>query len=63
MAVHIWGTKVFCQHIHFLYYYQLSVFFGVSVHCDAEIEWAIIDMMQLRNLYGNITIERVYDCS
>ena len=36
---------------------------SVSVHYNAEIERAVIDMMQLKNLHGNITIERVYDCA
>ena len=38
-------------------------FFSICVHYDAEIECAVIDMMQLKNLHGNITIERVYDCA
>ena len=36
-------------------------FFSVSVHYNAEIEFAVIDMMQLKNLHGNVTLERVYD--
>ena len=40
---------------------NICFFFSVSVHYDAEIECAVIDMMQLKNLHGNVTIERVYD--
>ena len=37
------------------------MFSSVSVHYDAEIECPVIDMMQLKNLHENVTIERVYD--
>ena len=37
--------------------------FSTCIYYDAEIECAVIDMMQLKNLHGNITIERDYDCA
>ena len=40
---------------------NICFFSSVSVHYDAEIECTVIDMMQLKNLHGNVTIERVYD--
>ena len=40
---------------------MISVFSSVSVHYDAESECTIIDMIQLKNLHGNVAIERVYD--
>jgi len=39
----------------------MSVFSSICVHYDAEIECTVIDMMQLKNLHGNVTIERVCD--
>ena len=45
--------------MHFFLTLSLPVFSSVSVHYDAEIECAVIDMMQLKNVHGNVTIERV----
>ena len=36
-------------------------YLAVPVNYDAEIECAVIDMMQVKNLHGNVTTERVYD--
>ena len=33
-------------------------FFIASVHYDAEYECAVIGVMQLKNLHGNVTFER-----
>ena len=33
------------------------LFSSVSVHYDAEIECTVIDMMQLKNLHGHVTMK------
>ena len=42
---------------HFVILINIRIFIA-SVHYDAENECAVIGVMQLKNLHGNVTFER-----